>query len=197
METNETVIVKKVVALPSEPKPGFPPSVHIPYLNEIAAIRIGRDLTNPDASPEARAEAKRVVELFEGFNAVYVQNTADEMNIVVPEFESWDKAMRGMSDSSLEGISGGEGVVIFGTLAGIFGGLGVAFGFGALSVSSATGAITGATVAAVAAGVAITVALSAAAVLVVGTAVGVGVGVAAGMGAFSGSSGHVNVGLVG
>ncbi len=181
------------------------PGRSVPLLNEIASIVIGLVLTSPDVSEEDKAAARKDMASLENLDIVYKQNTADELNVVVPYFPELDVVMRSMTEEELEQLSGGDIIasVVFlvsGTLASI----GFACGFsglGAVGIAAATtvgGFALGGTLGAVAAGAAIVGAvggIAAGVVAVVGAAAGVGI--AAGLGAFSGSGSGapVNIGL--
>ena len=182
------------------------PGLSVPLMNEIASIVIGLVLTSPDVSEEDKAAARKDMASLENFDIVYEQNTADELNVVVPYFPELDVVMRSMTEEELEQLSGGDIIasVIF-LVTGSLASIGFACGFsglGAAGIAAATtvgGFALGGTLGAVVAGAAIVGAvggIAAGVIAVVGTAAGVGI--AAGLGAFSsGSSSPVNIGLVG
>lgn len=156
--------------------------IQLSPVNELVAVLIGADMTDDSVPEKDKTALKELLGRFEKANVVYQQNTANEVNIVVPEFPEFDKALAEMrlSEEELEQVVGGEGViavilialgVIGSTVAGIF-------------TSKAIGVT-----AAVAIGVAVVVAAT---VGVAGAVAGVGVGIAAGVGAFSDNP--VNVG---
>ena len=176
------------------------PGVSIPLSNEIAAVIIGQSLTHPDTTPEARAEAEEKLTQFENFKVVYAQNTADEMNVVVPYFPELECELERITEKQLEEIAGGEILISVGTVGLFFAKIGAMLGVGTGSVFvgfAALGSSTGAmaTLTGVMAGVA-AVGLVAGTItgVVGGAAAGVGVGIAAAVGAFDSSSSTVNVG---
>lgn len=155
-------------------------------VNELVAVLIGADMTDKSVPMENKAALKEMMSRFEKVNVVYQQNTANEVNIVVPEFPDVDKALQEMhlSEEQLEQVVGGEGII-----AAILIGLGL---IGSTVAGVFTAKAIGAT-AAVAIGVAVVVAATAGIGLAVGGVVaGIGVGIAAGVGAFSDNP--VNVG---
>jgi len=183
-------------AKPLQTKPG----VSIPLSNEIAAVLVGQGLTHPDTTPEGRAEAEKRLSQFENFKVVYAQNTADELNVVVPYFPELECEIEKITEKQLEEIAGGEIMISVGTVGLFFAKIGAMLSVGSGSVfvglaalGSSTGAmatLTGVLAGAAAVGlVAGNIALGVAAV---GT--GVGVGIAAAVGAFDGGGGSVNVG---
>jgi len=171
------------------------PGISIPLSNEIAAVFIGEGLTHPDTKPEARAEAEEKLAQFENFKVVYAQNTADEMNVVVPYFPELECELEKITEEQLDEIAGGEIVLFVGPVGIFFAKIGVFLGVGSLSVGVCAAATTGlTTVSTVVAGVAAFSALVGGAAGVIGGAIaGVGVGIAAAVGAFNSDS-SVNVG---
>ena len=149
-------------------------NIRLTPVNELVAVLIGADMTDKSVLAKDKAALKELMDRFEKVNVVYPQNTANEVNIVVPEFPEFDKALRQMhlSEEELEQVVGGEGA-----LAIILRGLG-AIGAG---VAGIFGATVGGT-AAVAIGVTV---IAVSALAVAGAVTGVGVGIAAGVGAFS------------
>ncbi|MDD9885927.1 MAG: hypothetical protein OXU83_02015 [Gammaproteobacteria bacterium] len=168
--------------------------VSLPLTNEIVAVLLGQTLTHPDTTPEARAEIKKrtaeVVDKFDSFKVAYVQNTADTLNICVPEFPDLDCEMEKITEAELEQIAGGEFFVICTTS--------VTFAMAKIAVICGIGALWGGagtvtTLGTIVAGWCIAGAVVAAQVIgAVGVAAGVGVGIAAAVGAFDGSQ-SVNV----
>ena len=174
------------------------PGVSIPLSNEIAAVFIGQGLTHPDTTPEGRAEAEKKLAQFENFKVVYEQNTADEMNIVVPYFPELEREIEKITEEQLEEIAGGEIFISVGVIGLFFAKLGVMLGVGYTIVGVGIGGATaGAALTSVLAGVAAVGIIAANITLAVGAvATGLGVGVAAGLGHFGSSgSGAVSVNL--
>lgn len=159
--------------------------IQLSPVNELVAVLIGADMTDESVPMEDKTALKEMMGRFEKVNVVYQQNTANEVNIVVPEFPEFDKALQEMrlSEEELEQVVGGEGVIaVILTLLGVIG----------AGVAGVVGAKVGAT-AAIAIGVAVVAAATAGIGLAVGGVVGgIGVGIAAGVGAFSDNP--VNVG---
>jgi len=80
-------------------------------INEIAAIGLGCILTSPDISSEDKGLIRKELARFEKLEVIYKQNTADELNIVVPEFPEFDDQMRKLqplSKEEMRQIAGGE-----------------------------------------------------------------------------------------
>ncbi len=181
------------------------PRVSLPLSNEIAAVFVGRSLTHPDTTPEKRAKVEEQLASFEKFEVVYQQNTADEMNIVVPYFPEYDAEMVRMTKEELEQIAGGEFFVVVGAIGGFFATIGSALGVGSFAAVTTTVAGVGviatggiATASAIAAGLAasaLVVGASLAATAVVGSAIGVGIAAAAGAFGGGGGGGDVGIGL--
>jgi len=164
------------------------PGVSIPLSNEIAAVFLGRSLAHPDTLPKARAEAEKRLAQFENFNVTYAQNTADELNVVVPDFPDWDHKIDQITEEQLAEIAGGELFVTVGVVGAFFAKIGImlSVGSGILGTGAAGASIASAS--AIAAGVAASALVVGAGVL--GTSVvatGLGVGIAAGLGAFDGN----------
>jgi len=156
-------------------------SVRLTPVNELVAVMIGADMTDESVPEKDKTALKEMLGRFENVNVVYQQNTADEMNIVVPEFPEFDRALQEMrlSEEELEQVVGGEGALAV-----------ILIGLGAVGAGFA--GIFGATVgggAAVALGVTV---ITTAALGIAGAVAGVGVGIAAGVGAFDNSA--VNIG---
>lgn len=178
--------------------PVFP----VPMINEIAAVVIGRALSDPDAGPELEEAMLKSLASIDNLKIVYRQNTADELNIVVPDFPDFSIALQRLKENELAGIHGGE---IFGALSGALTGMtlswigcqvgiGLIFGTGLTlggTVIGATSAATFAGALVVAGMIAMPIGLS---VIGATAAAGIGVGIAAGVGAFNSNSGNsVNV----
>lgn len=177
------------------------PGISIPLSNEIAAVFIGQGLTHPDTKPEARAEAEGKLAQFENFKVVYAQNTADEMNVVVPYFPELECELEKITEKQLQEIAGGEIAISLGVVGLFFAKIGAMLGVGATTSvfmvgATTAGLVTYGTVTGVMAGVAavgLVAGTIAGAVAAVGT--GVGVGIAAAVGAFnSSSSSSVSIG---
>ena len=174
---------------PLQTKPGY----SAPLINEIAAIGLGCILTSSDISSEDKGLIRKELARFEKLEVIYKQNTADELNIVVPEFPEFDDQMRKLqplSKEEMRQIAGGEIFLTPGIISTITGVL-ATIGGTMLSVGTvatlANGVVVG-SVSAVAAGVAALglvagTAFGAAAVV----ATGIGVGIAGAMGAFDGN----------
>jgi len=194
--------MKKPVA--EQSRPHSEAGISLPFANEIAAIFIGRGLTHPDTTPEGRAEAERQLARFENFKVVYTQNTADTLNICVPEFPQWDKAVEVMTPEELEKIAGGEifGAVSVGAVGFFFAKIGAMLNCGfALPAIAASATIYGVAVASKVSVTAIIAGVTAVGIIagnvalgVAAAGAGIGVGIAAGMGAFDGGSSAVNIG---
>jgi len=148
-------------------------------------------MKHPDTTPEARAEAEKCLAQFENFKVVYAQNTADEMNVVVPYFPDLECEIEKITEEQLEEIAGGELVIFVGSVGTFFAKLGIMLGVGSgifgayVSVAKVTSVVAGVVAVGLIAGN-ITGAVAA-----VGT--GLGVGIAAAVGAFDGSD-SVSVG---
>jgi len=162
------------------------PGISIPLTNEISAVLVGQGLTHPDTTPEARAEAEqcvtKIAAKFDNFTVVYAQNTADTVNICVPEFPDLDGAMENISEEELEQIAGGEAFVICTTA--------ITFALAKIAVICGIGSLGGTfgtltTLGTIVAGGCIAGGVMAASVLGAGAvAAGIGVGIAASVGAF-------------
>ncbi|MDD9806073.1 MAG: hypothetical protein OXU44_03880 [Gammaproteobacteria bacterium] len=178
-------------------KTGF----EIPLFNEVAAIYIGCGLTSPEADPKFKAALEDCLPRLEKVDVVYKQNTANEVNIVVPSFPQYDGELQRLTEQQIEKITGGAFEIV--GIVGIVGGIGVMLiGAGGVTAVGATGSVAsvmlfgtviGVNAAAVAAGAA-AVGLAAGAGIVAAAVVStaVGLGIAAGAGAFN--SGPVSVG---
>ena len=170
----------------------------VPMVNEIAAVVIGRALSDPDAGSELEEAMLKSLSSVDNLEVVYQQNTADELNIVVPDYPDFSMALRKLKESELTGIHGGE---IFGALTGVtLSWIGCQVGIGLIFGTGLTlgGTVIGATSAATFAGALVVAGMIAMpiGIGVIGATVatGLGVGIAAGVGAFnSGSSNSVNV----
>lgn len=161
-------------------------------VNEMAAVGIGKFLTDAATSAEDKARMEKVLTGFDQINIVYQQNTADAVHIVVPDFSDFDEAVsqaRALADKELEQVSGGE---IGWTVGMFFGTFGVAIA-SALSLNAvAAGGALGA--GAIAIGAAVVLGSTAAGLTALaGVGAGIGVGIAAAVGAFDGNQ-AVNVG---
>ncbi len=169
------------------------PGVSIPLSNEIAAVLVGQGLTHPDTTPEGRAEAEKRLSQLDKFKVVYAQNTADEMNVVVPYFPDLECELEKITEEQLQEISGGEIAISLGTVGLFFAKVGAMLSVGStVSVfmvgATTAGMVTYGTVTGVMAGVAavgLVAGAVAGAVAAVGT--GIGVGIAAAVGAFDGN----------
>jgi len=95
----------------------------IPLFNEVAAIYIGHGLTNPNADPKFKAALEEYLPRLENVDVVYKQNTADELNVVVPSFPQYDSELQRLTEDQIEKITGGAFEIV--GIVGIVGGLGV------------------------------------------------------------------------
>lgn len=149
--------------------------VHLPLVNEIAAVTIGCGLVNPHADPSFKATVEKNIaglkEANPGINLVYVQNTAGELNVAVPDFPKIDKAIGRMSEQDLAQVAGGE-LFILGTLAFALGSIGAAVGIGSVSLAVGVGASLGAVIA----GAVIVGGVVGAGIAAIGTSIALGVG---------------------
>lgn len=190
-------------ATPPPPPHSVPPrgsaraGTSLPLANELASVIIGCVLTSPDVSAEHKKLTRRQMDSFENFDVVLKQNTADEVNIVVPSFPELDVEMENLSEEQLTAIAGGEvgiiGGIVF-ALGSTLGAVGFAAGIsgGAMSIG---GMALGATIGSVVAGAAIVGSVGAIGAIAIGaTAAAIGVGAAIMTGALD-MSGPVNVGL--
>ncbi len=181
--------------------------VYLPCVNEFASLYLGSSLVSPTAHPEMKAYVKETLsQMEERMSIRYEQNTADELNIAIPDSQILgDKRFQQMTEAQLEKISGGafEIVALFtaiGTAMGVgigVTGVTVATGAAGLTAGAAaatfTAVVTTTSLATTLAGLAVVGSVVAGAVAVTAA---VGVGVAAGLGAFSGGGGgNVGVGL--
>ncbi|MDD9807561.1 MAG: hypothetical protein OXU34_04725 [Gammaproteobacteria bacterium] len=148
--------------------------VHLPLVNEIAAVTIGCGLVHPDADPSFKAAVEKNVAALDASDSkvslAYVQNTPGELNIVVPDFPEIDEAIGQMSEEDLAHVAGGE-LFIAGLIAFALGSIGATIGIG--SVSLAVG--VGASLSAVIAGAVIVGGTVGAGIAGIGTAIGLGV----------------------
>lgn len=164
--------------------------------NEIAAIYIGCGLTSPEADPKFKAALEDCLPRLENVDVVYKQNTASEVNVVVPDFPQYDNELRQLTEEQMQKITGGAFEIV--GVVGVIGGIGVmligAKGVTAVGAAGAVATVTlfgttiGVNAAAVAAG-ALAAGLAVSTGLVAAAAAGgaVALGIAAGAGAFSGS----------
>jgi len=162
------------------------PGISVPLTNEISAVLLGQGLMHPDTTAEARAEAEqcvtKIAAKFDNFTVVYAQNTADTVNICVPEFPDMDGEMENISEEELEQIAGGEAFIICTTA--------ITFALAKIAVICGIGSLGGTfgtltTLGTVVAGGCIAGGVMAASVLGAGAvAAGIGVGIAANVGAF-------------
>lgn len=148
--------------------------VHLPLVNEIAAVAIGCGLANPHADPSFKAVVEKNMAALEEANSkislVYAQNTAGELNVVVPDFPEIDAAIGRMSEEDLAQVAGGE-LFIGGIVAFVLGSIGASIGIGSVSLAFGVGASIGAVVA----GAAIVGGTIGAGIAGIGTAIGLGV----------------------
>lgn len=170
---------------------GVHDEIKLPACNELVAVLIGYDMSEPEVPVSDKAALKEFLGRFEGVDIVYKQNTADEINIVVPEFPEFDKWLSAMEmdEEYLEYIVGGEGIVA-GIIALVSVGLTT---IGAAVAMKVAGAAVGGVTAAVIGATVISSVGAAVGVTVLATVAGIGVGIAAGCGAFTGDN-AVNVG---
>ncbi|MDD9807873.1 MAG: hypothetical protein OXU34_06350 [Gammaproteobacteria bacterium] len=160
-------------------------------VNEIAAVGIGKFLTDVSASAEDKAKCREALAtLGKDVNVVYQQNTADVVNIAIPDFEGFEAGVaQALKDADLEQISGGEIGITIGLFVGWIG-VTVAAGLG---ISGVVAAGAGSVVAAVL-GTAVLIATVGGGLAAIGAVgAGIGVGVAAAVGAFDGGN-DVNIG---
>ena len=163
-----------------------------PMVNEMAAVGIGKFLTDASTSEEDKTKCRETLASFEekGITTVYEQNTADVVNVVIPDFPGFEAGVaQALKDAELEQISGGEIGITIGMFVGWIG-VTVAGAFGitavtSLGAGSAIAATIGTLVLVGTVGAGLTVAAAAGA--------GIGVGIAAAVGAFDSNS-NVNIG---
>jgi len=165
------------------------PGISVPMVNEMAAVVIGRALSDPGARPELEEAMLKSLASVDNLEVVYKQNTADELNIVVPDFPDFSTALRKLKENELAAIHGGE---IFGALSGMtLSWIGCQVGIGLIFGTGLTlgGTVIGATSAATFAGALVVAGMLAmpSGLGVIGATVasGIGVGIAAGLGAFN------------
>jgi len=148
--------------------------VHLPLVNEIAAITIGCGLTSPHADSSFKAAVEKNVAALAASDSkvrlVYAQNTPGELNVVVPDFPEIDKAVAQMSEEDLAQVAGGE-LFIGGIIAFALGSIGATIGIGSVSLAAGVGA----SLSAVIAGAVIVGGAVGAGIAGVGTAIGLGV----------------------
>jgi len=165
--------------------------VGLPTCNEMVAVLVGSDLVDSGVPESNKAALRKYLAGFEGIDVVYKQNTADEVNIVVPEYPAFDKWLAEMDEEQLQSIVGGEGII-----AGIISliavglttlGAAVAMKVTGLAVTGVVGAVIGTAIVSTVAG--------AVGFSILCVAAGVGVGIAAGVGAFDGNANPVTVTL--
>ncbi len=175
------------------------PGIHLPCINEMAAVVIGCVLTSPKTSQEDKESTRELISSLETVDVVYQQNTADELNIVVPDFPEFMEKLRPLTQEQLAHISGGFEIIValFFTFADTaigcaLGSIGVALGVGAGITLSGTTLYLGSSVLT---GMAVVGGITA---LAVTSAVGVGIslGVAT-RSAREGPVGPVSVAVVG
>lgn len=160
-----------------------------PMVNEVAAIGIGKFLTDASNSVEDKAKVRETLQALEKVNIVYEQNTADVINVVVPDFEGLEANMaQALADADLEHIAGGEIGISIGLFFGSIGiGLAAVLGLKAVTCLGAGSVLAGVL------GAAVVIGSVGATVAAAGAVAGIGVGIAAAVGAFEGGS-DVNVG---
>lgn len=135
--------------------------IHLPLVNEVAAVAIGCGLGNPHVDPSFKATVENNVAAWKAANPkvslVYAQNTPGELNVVVPEFPAVDEAVRQMTEEDLARVAGGEFIVVSGVIAFAIGSIGMAAGVGVAAASTLIGGgiLACATLGAVVAGAAI------------------------------------------
>jgi len=116
--------------------------VHLPLVNEIAAITIGCGLTHPHADSSFKAAVEKNVAALAASDSkvrlVYAQNTPGELNVVVPDFPEIDKAVAQMSEEDLAQVAGGE-LFIGGIIAFALGSIGATIGIGSVSLAAGVG----------------------------------------------------------
>ena len=160
-------------------------------MNEYAAILIGAGLSNEETAPVVRKAVEQVAAQCPDLRITYVHNTADELNVVVPDYASVDDLMGSLTDEQMDKVSGGLFEII---------GLVAAFVGVCAAVGGAIGVAGGGVAAAVAGGAVIGTAVAIGAGAVVGVAVGIEAGVFAAnnnpmITGRVGGSGPSNVGL--
>ncbi|MDD9807590.1 MAG: hypothetical protein OXU34_04875 [Gammaproteobacteria bacterium] len=167
------------------------PGISLPLVNEIAAVHLGICLANPESKAKVENE---ILKKFEKIDVVCKQNTADTVNIVVPDFDCIEELSTVLSESDLEQVSGGEGIIA--AIVAFVGSIGAALGVG----SGVTLIVSGGTV--IATSVAVSSFVAGAGMLALSTAIGVsvgttiGLGIAHGLGALgsAGSGSDVSIG---
>lgn len=162
---------------------GVHDKVELPACNEMVAVLIGCDLVAPKVPISDKDALKQFLGIFEGVDIVYKQNTADEVNVVLPVFPEFDRRLQEMkmNEEELEYIVGGEGLV-----AGICALISVILvTIGATVAMKLTGAFVIKSVAAIIGGVVLGSIGAAVSTVALSVAAGVGVGIAAGAGAFN------------
>lgn len=147
------------------------PGISLPLVNELAAVHLGICLANPESKAKVENE---IVKKFENLDVVCKQNTADTVNIVVPDFECIEELSTVLSESDLEQVSGGEGIIA-GIIA-FIGSIGAALGVGSgVTLIVSGGAVIGTSVA-------VSSFIAGAGMLALSTAIGVSVGTTVGLG---------------
>lgn len=160
-----------------------------PMINEIAAVGIGKFLTDTATRAEDKATMENILAQFTQINIVHPQNTADVIHVVVPDYSGFEEAViqaRELTDQDLEQVSGGEiGIsAFFGTI-----GAGILTGIG-LGAFVGTGMAGGLAVAIGATTVISSFVIGG--ILIAGVGTAIGVGLASGLGAFDEQ--HVSIG---
>lgn len=184
METQQAAPAKRT-AKPSTRKRGAPPMI-----NEMAAVGIGKFLTDAATSAQDKAKMEQVLAQFNQVNIVHPQNTADVVHIVVPDYSGFEEAAlqaRELADKDLEQVSGGEiGIsAFFGTIgAGILTGVGLG-AFVGTGMAGSLAIAVGAT--------AVVSSMVIGGLVLAGAGAAIGISVATSMGVFNESP--VNVGL--
>ncbi len=174
METQQATSARPVAA--STGKKPKPP----PMINEMAAVGIGKFLTDASTSAEDKAKMEQILAQFDKINIVHPQNTADVMHIAVPDYTGFEEAAlraRELADKDLEQVSGGEiGISAF------FGGIGASIltGIG-LGAFVGTGMAGGLAVAVGATAVISSAVIGGLAIAGVGAAIGVSIATSMGV----------------
>ncbi len=173
----------------------------LPMINEYAAVVIAQRLMDGETVERTRNSVEETLALVPHVKVVYEQNTAGELNIVVPGYSYMRPEapiVMEMTDEQLAAVSGGD--VIFGGLAALFTSIGLAVGVGsAYATIGAGGAVTvSLTATALTTFVGGLIVVGSMAVgygLAAGIAAGIGVGISNAIQAGAASSSPVNIGL--
>lgn len=162
-----------------------------PMVNEIAAVGIGKFLTDASTSAEDKAKCRDTLASWgKDVTVVYQQNTADVVNIAIPDFDGFEEGIaQALKDAELEQISGGEIGITIGLFLGFIGTTVAS----ALGISAVVAAGAGSVVAAVLGAAVLVASVGGALTAIAAVGAGIGVGVAAAVGAFDGGS-DVNIG---